>query len=238
MYKISMLLILLFFLVTSAFAHEIELPNITVYGTSTIKITPDKMIWTLNIQNEGAELKAVAKNHTEIVQSVLSFLKGSSINKDDIQTAMMEFGENWEYKSKSRVKEGYFASTNISFSNLELEKYNKLWIGLSEISGVSVQGVYYDHTKRIEFQNECRIKAILEAKKKAKALAESVGSEIGEPILILEDLSVNEGWQRNVTSNLVQNSGDGDRPDETLSPGTIPIRMRVKVSFRLITHSK
>ena len=237
MYKIFMPVILFLLFVTSAFAHDVELPNVTVYGTSTVKITPDKMIWFLNVQNKGGGLQEVAKNHTNTVQSVLSFLKDSNIKKKDIQTARMEFGENWVYKNKSQVKEGYFASTRVSFSILDLEKYASLWRGLSNISGVSVQNLYYDHTKRIEYQNESRIKAILAAQKKAEALVKAVGSEIGEPLLIVEDLSINEGWQRNVTTNLVSsNSSGGDRTDEMLSPGTIPIRMRVKVSFRLITH--
>ena len=106
----------------------------------------------------------------------------------------------------------------------------------SNISGVSVQNVYYDHTKRIEYQNESRIQAVLAAQKKAEALVKAVGSEIGEPLLIVEDLSINEGWQRNVTTNLALNLSEGDTSGPIISPGTIPIRIRVKVSFRLISH--
>ena len=239
MYRVTIFATLFLLFFASAFAYEIGLPNITVYGTSEIKITPDKMIWFLNINNKGAKLNEVANEHTEKVQTVLSLLNDTNIKKENIQTARMVFGENWVYKNKSQVKEGYFASTDVSFTILEFEKYNRIWEELSKIPEVSVQNVFYDHTKRIEYQNETRIKAVLEAKNKAEALVKAVGSEIGEPLLIEEDLSLNEGWQRNVTLNSASfNTVDGDSAAETLSLGTIPIRMRVKVTFRLITHNK
>ena len=46
-------------------------------------------------------------------------------------------------------------------------------LGLAAIPDVSVEGVTYDHSKRIEFQNETRRKALLKAKEKAaKGVAE------------------------------------------------------------------
>ncbi len=213
---------------TSAFANEIGSPNITVYGTSEIKIAPDKMIWFLNINNKGAKLNEVANEHTEKVQTVLSLLNDTNIKKENIQTARMEFGENWVYKNKTQVKEGYFASTGVSFTILEFEKYNRIWEELSKIQEVSVQNVFYDHIKRIEYQNETRIKAVLEAKNKAEALVKAVGSEIGEPLLIEEDLSLNEGWQsvpgvvRSRGRTKSSNCKDGKYCKNTRVPGVAP----------------
>jgi hypothetical protein len=150
----------------------------------------------------------------------------------------MEFGENWEDRGRSRVKEGYFASTRISFRTSDLGTYKPLWLGLADVSGVTVEGVYYDHSKRIDFQNETRRKALLAAKQKAADLAKTLGSEIAEPLRIEEDLSVNEGWQ-GATSNISNRTTVEEKEgaeQEPLAPGTIPIRTRVKVIFRLVTH--
>ncbi|MCP4157629.1 MAG: SIMPL domain-containing protein [bacterium] len=124
------------------YADDIQLPHVTVFGTATTSVTPDTMVWSLTVKNIGSDLQKVAKQHNRLVESVLKFLKKKKkVDKQDIQTAMMEFGENWEYKNKTRIKEGYYSSTSISFKLKKFDKYKELWIGLSAKENVSVDNV-------------------------------------------------------------------------------------------------
>ncbi len=124
------------------YADDIQLPHVTVFGTATTSVTPDTMVWSLTVKNIGSDLQKVAKQHNRLVESVLKFLKKKKkVDKQDIQTAMMEFGENWEYKNKTRIKEGYYSSTSISFKLKIFDKYKELWIGLSAKENVSVDNV-------------------------------------------------------------------------------------------------
>jgi uncharacterized protein len=226
----------------AAHSADIELPHITVFGTAITQVVPDQMLWYLTIRNQGSKVPAVAEQHTTVVGQVRAFLKQAGIKEADVQMANMEFGENWEYLSGSRVMEGYFASTVVTFRTSDLQKYKALWIGLAEIPGVTVNGVSYDHSKRIDFQNETRRNALLKAKEKALDLAKTLGSELGEPLLIEEDLSASEGWSAtNLNSNQLVNNyanQDAGAAKTDVAPGRIPIRTRVKVAFRLITQSK
>ncbi len=226
----------------ASFADDIQLPHIMVYGTATTEVTPDEMIWSVKVQNMGASLEAVANEHTKNVGAVLRFLKESKVDDKTLQTSRMEFGENWEYRSNSRVREGYFASTSVSFKITDFELYEKLWIGLARMSAVSVEGVTYDHSKRIEYRNETRQKAVLAAKEKAITIAKSLGAEIGEPLLVEEDIAASEGWSGNLAVQAVNNLSairDEERGGHgALSPGTIPIRARVKAAFRLVAIPK
>jgi len=230
---------------TLACADEIQLPHITVYGTATTEVVPDEMIWSVEVKNKNLGLEAAATEHGKTVQAVLSLLKESKVDDKTIQTSQMEFGENQEYTSGSWVKSGYFAKTEISFKITNFDLYKKLWVGLAKISGVSVQSVAYDNSKRIDYRNETRQKALQAAKEKASAMSKVLGSEIGEPLLVEEDLSVSEGWQGNYAvqavnaiNNLQAVENGNAREDTQLSLGTIPIRARVKVSFRLLAASK
>ena len=219
-------------------AEEIDLPHITVSGTATTEVTPDQMVWSLKVQNKGASLEEVAQQHTDIVNRVLQFLKQSEVEEKTIQTSWMQFGENWVYRNRSRVKEGYYASTILSFKVKDLKKYKPLWIGLSRIERVSVEGVRYDHSKRIQYQDETRVKALLAAKQKAVNMARILGSRVGEPLAIEEDLSVSEGRAVPSFSNVAVNAGAAGTAGEGIAPGKIPVRIRVKVKFRLITPDK
>lgn len=225
----------------SAYADEPPFPRITVFGTATTEVVPDQMVWSLRVENKGPALKAFASEHTKSVQNVLEFLKKSKVDPKALQTSQMQFSENWEYRSSSRVREGYVASTEVSFKTTDLELYTQLWLGLADMPFVSVQSVTYDHTKRIEFQNQTREKAILAAKEKATVSARTLGAEIGEPLLLEEDLSTSEGWQLNpgnamLNNNLRAGGGEERGSMEALAPGTIPIRIRVKAAFQLLPH--
>jgi len=226
---------------TLACAEETQLPHITVYGTATTEVAPDEMIWNVEVRNKNLALETAAAEHGKTVQSVLSLLKASKLDSKTIQTSQMEFGVNQEYISGSWTKSGYYAKTDVSFTVTNLELYEKLWLGLAGIQGVSVQNISYDHSKRIDYRNETRRKALQAAKDKAGEMAKVLGAEIGEPLLVEEDLSVNEGWWigQNYVGNNLQTVGNA-KPEapEQLSPGTIPIRARVKVSFRLLTAQR
>jgi uncharacterized protein len=224
--------------VVCAAAADDPLPHVSVFGTATTQVAPDQMVWHLTVQYKAGKLSSVADQQNKTVQQVLAFLKQTGVKDSEVQMSQMEFGENWEYINNSRVKQGYFASTVVSFRTSELGTYKPLWMGLAEIPGVTVNNVAYDHSKRIEFQNETRQKALLAAKEKAETMAKALGSEIREPLAIEEDLSVSEGWGGSNWNRVVQSNTVADQgatPTADLAPGKIPITIRMKVSFRLFT---
>ena len=104
-------------------------------------------------------------------------------------------------------------------------------MGLARIEGVGIQSVNYDLSDRIQYQDETRRNALLAAWKKADTLAKTLGSGIGAPLLIEEDASAYPSYLNTV--NDARFSGNIDN-SEILAPGKIPIRVRVKASFRLI----
>ena len=213
-----------------------------VFGTATTEVVPDPMLWSLRVETKGASLDSVAAEHSSTVESVLEFLKKSKVDQKTLQSSRMDFGENWEYRSSSRVREGYVASTEIAFKLRDFEAYKPLWLGLAKFRAVSVTSVTYDHTRRIEFQNQTRQKAVMAARDKATALAGALGAEIGEALMVEEDLSMSEGWRPQANTMVFNNlraldAGDQQHP-AALAPGTIPIIIRVKAAFRLASPRK
>jgi uncharacterized protein YggE len=217
-------------------ANEIQPPHITVSGTAVTEVVPDEMLWSLEVQDKHASLENAARDHAKSVEAVLSLLKGLDLDQKHIQTSRMEFGENRELTSGSWIKSGYFSKTAVSFKLTDFDLYQRLWAGLARIPGVSIQGVSYDHSKRIEHRKDARRKALETAKEKASEMARTLGAEIGEPLVVEEDSLGSEWFSANSLANNVRTVGDGNtRDDHQLALGTIPIRAQVKVSFRLLT---
>ncbi|MHC4926604.1 MAG: SIMPL domain-containing protein, partial [Planctomycetota bacterium] len=113
--------------VASAEDLELDTPHVTVFGTAEIKVTPNEMIWSVNVNTKNESLQVTAKQHTETVQKVLSFLKGLKIDENKLQTSRMQFRENWKTIDRERVKAGYYASTDVSFTISDFGLYQKIW---------------------------------------------------------------------------------------------------------------
>jgi hypothetical protein len=103
---------------------------------------------------------------------------------------------------------------------MDLSSYKPLWLGLAEMSGITVEGVTYDHSKRIAYQNETRRKAVLAAKEKAADLAAALGSEIAEPVRIEEDLTINDACRAasSLSNSNRVDGGSGGAEQESLAP--------------------
>lgn len=216
-------------------AEEITQPQISVYGTAEIKVVPNEMVWSLNVNTKDKDLVAVSRKQMFAVEQALGFLKEMDIEQEKLQTSQMRFGENWKTVNNERVQDGYYASTNISFVISDFELYQQIWFGLAAIKNVTIESTSYTHSDRIKYQNESRQKAVLVAREKAIALAATLGSGIAEPLAIEEMAS-----QVYAGSNMISNSVNYDSTvsadvasGDVLALGTISINTRVRVVFKL-----
>lgn len=237
--------VLVFLATGSAVAGEDSLgtPHITVNGTARKEVVPDRLQWSLRVENSGLDLAKVAEEHTKRVEALLELLRSKGLSGKDVQTSQMEFSEKTVYRNHTPVKEGYIASTNVAFRLDDLGQYKPLWLRLAQVEGVSVVSASFDHSKRVELNKETRMLALRLAKDKAEVMAAALGSSVGEPLAITEDLSVSEGWggsRVEMNNRVVQAQPEvqGGEGDGVLAPGTIPILIRVRVTFRLVTPAR
>jgi uncharacterized protein YggE len=237
MMKLRNCILLAACLVSPLTAAEVsELPQVRVTGKATAKVTPDEMLWRLRVENKGSELAEVAEKHTLIVSELLAFLKEQKIEDKKTKTSQMEFGENWSYRDRQRVKEGYVAKTTVTFSSSDFSQYKPTWLGLSKLGNVSVQSVNYQLNDQEAEVQKLKSQAVLDAKKRAEALAGALGSQLAEPLLI-ED--VQRGGAVPRMAMMAENSfAADDLAGPSTAAGQIKIESQVKVVFRLVTPSK
>lgn len=218
-------------------AGELDVPHVAVFGTAVIEVVPDEMHWTLIVKTQGPEIATVAETHDRKVAGVIAFLKDRSIDEKTIQTSRITLSENWVYKDRDRVLEGYIASTTVVFESNKLDQYRDLWIGVAKLTDVSVNSVAFDTSERIKHQNNSRLQAVHAAKEKAVALAGALDSKVGHPLVIDEvmaptaDYSGQAGMPKNRMA--FAESAIAAPDASSISPGTISVRTRVNVKFQI-----
>jgi len=219
-------------------AGELDVPHVSVFGTAVIEVVPDEMHWTLFVKTQGPEIASVAETHDRKVAGVIAFLKERSIDEKKIQTSRITLSENWVYKDRDRVLDGYIASTTVVFESNKLDQYRDLWIGVANLMDVSVNSVEFDTSERIKHQNNSRLQAVRAAKDKAIALAKALDSNVGKPLVIDEVMAPaldysGQGGPANFRMAFTESAMAA--PDaSSISPGTISVRTRVNVKFQII----
>jgi uncharacterized protein YggE len=232
MKKILCTLIIILALSLPAMAQDIA-PHVTVYGTAITEVTPDEMFWSLRVANKGPGIEELAGQHSDIVRSVLTFVKKAGVEKDDTQTSMMQFGENWEHKNGRRVQKGYVASSQITFKLTDFSKYQHLWTGLAKIKDMSIQNISYGYSKREKAQGKARVDALLIAKEKAFTMAKTLDVKLGDPLVIEDDPSFAEPRRSKMMMAEAAPMRGGSSGGGGYALGKIEVMSRVKVVYEL-----
>ena len=222
--------LLLIFLPLSLCYAEFDVPHVVVFGTAETEVVPDELQWNLSVKTLGGTVVEVSKNHSNDVSSVLTYLKESGLTRDNVKTSRMQLNENVVYRNNSRLKEGYFAFTNISFKTKEFHDYLNYWKQLANFNNLTINSVAFAISNRIAIQNETRIIAVKKAKGKAVSLAGALGSQVLEPLLIEEIDSFSRAPRNAVLSMEMAGAKDQGR---NISPGQEIVRARVKTVFRI-----
>lgn len=223
--KSAAAILLLFSIVL--FAQE-KPPVIEVTGNAEIKIEPDVLEMSVNINVDNDELSAAKKLNDESTSKVLAALKKLNIQDKDIRTSGINMQK---VKDTYKNKEYFTVNNNVEFKTSDISMYEALTEELIKIENVYIQNTHLTSAKAIETRVKAREDALLAAKKKAEEMASVLNISIGNPVLITE----NPGTYypnpfNNVTYNMQPNY---ESSTDIFKSGMISITSSVKVVFQL-----
>jgi len=208
-----------------------KLPSIEVFGTAIIKVVPDKMSWSVNVQVDMTDVNEAKYQHDKSVSKVLNVLEDEGIPSKDIQTSGVRINKRLNPYGNEKK---YGVTNNIWFTVSDIEKYDRLSEKLTEIDDVYINNITLESTKAIETREQARNDALIAAKDKAEKMVETLGMSIGEPILIQEQPT--SYYSPNFSNVMSQTSSQLDyQTGSTFSEGTINITARVMVTFKIVS---
>ena len=223
---------LLLFVAVAQAQETKQVPQITVTGEGKLKVTPDEVLITLAVENNGKDALEVKKKNDAQIDKVIKVIKRFGIPTADFQTQQVSLYKSYDDASK---KQSYVAHQTLTIYLKNLSKYDALLLEVMEPGINSIQSVEFKAFQLTAYESQVRKSAMVAAKQKAMDfVSELPGQKVGKA-LVVSDSSFTQ-FPRAVFSEMktYAMAADGnDAPKETLAIGSLEISVSVTVTFAL-----
>jgi len=216
---------------------------ITVSGQAEVRVPPDEVVFTLEVESIDKDVLAAKKKTDDSVKAVFAIAKENHVAADDVQTSYISVEPKYnvdelDYEARRGVKRifvGYAVSKTIAIRLRDIPRFDSMLSDVLKAGVTKLSNVAFRDSQIRKHKDQARAMAIKAAQEKAILLARQIGQTVGPAYSITED-----GGSRFDNNNMVQNatsviSGDlsASESESALAPGLISVSARVTVSFRL-----
>lgn len=228
---LTITLLMLFTIATSAQTTS-NPPLITVSGEAAVQVTPDEVVFNLEVENVDKDLIAAKNLNDERVKAILALARDYQIAPQDIRTAYIGIEPKYDFEDdfKKRTFVGYGVSKTAVIVLKDFSRFDSLLSDVVKLGVTRVSDVSFRTSQIRKHKDQARAIAIKAAREKALAMAQEIGQTIGKAYSIQEEGAVNNQYQRNVTTVI---SGSYSDSESSIAPGQISVTARVVVSFEL-----
>jgi uncharacterized protein len=228
---------LLLLLIIGSINGQDKPPVIEVTGTANIKVVPDLMNWTVDINVEMDNVSDAKTKHDAALKNVLEMVKENGVPSNEIQTSGIRVAKNLDQygivNQYGTKKMKYTVSSSVWFSITDISNYDKLSEELIATDNVYITNTSLEYSKAPETRVLARTDALNAAKKKALEMAAVFEQTIGKPLQIQEDSNVYYPNPFNASTDF--SSGNYQNSGSLFSQGIINISAKVKVVFELLS---
>lgn len=223
-----------------AYSQQPPPPQISVSGTSEVKVVPDEIYLRLGVETRDAALEVAKKQNDERVAKALAFLRSKGVADKDVQTDFINIEPTYEDYSARKVQV-YVVRKSIEAKVTDIKGFEALLAGLLSSGVNTVHGIDMRTSQLRKHRDTARAMAIRAAREKADALAAELGVKRGKVYSVNATdwggwWNASAGWNSRMNGLMAQNSmvnagGPAESAESTLSVGQISVSATVQVSF-------
>jgi len=198
--------------------------GITVTGTGRVESIPDEALFSLGVTTEGESARAALAANSAAMRRVLAALERAGVDKKDVQTETVSVGPDYDREGSSPG--GFVARNSVSVRIRNLDRASPILDAASEAGANEVHGPMLSTRDREGFEAQALRKAFAAARKRAEALADAAGVEVGAPTAIVEGFSAEP-------MPLAARASVDSATSAPIEPGTEEIQATVTVTFEI-----
>lgn len=223
-----------------AFAqNSIEPPLITVTGQAEVRVPPDEVLFTLQIQNVDKDMLVANRKTDDSVKQILAITRRYDIKPEDVQTSHISVlpkynTDDMDFEARRNVKRemiGYEVSKTVAVRLRDISRFEPLLADVLKAGITRLSNLEFRDSQLRKHRDQARVQAIRAAKEKAELLAREIGQSIGPAYSITESSGdYSPRATQNVSTNI---AGDSFAGESAIAPGSISVSAQVTVRFRL-----
>ena len=157
--------------------------GITVTGTGTITSVPNEAEFSFSVQSNGATAREALSANSDQMHNVLAALKAAGVEKRDVQTQNVSVSPTYTDNGQT---DGYTASNSVSVKIHDLSRVGKILDAASNAGANDIYGPSLSRSDQDALQAKALRDAVGNARKKAEALADAAGVQLGAVTAITE----------------------------------------------------
>ena len=198
-----------------------DLRTISVDGSSTIKVAPDKATISISIENTAKDAKLASAQNAQIMQNIQSAILGLAITKDKMQTTNYNLYPVYNTKDNSREIIGYNVSNEITVTIDNIDMVGTVIDTAINAGASNVNSIEFGLKDSQVYKDKVLQQAIADAKRKAQVNVVSVntGSTYIEA--------------KNFNNAMYMRTADATGATSPIQSGDISVRANVSVVFEM-----
>jgi uncharacterized protein YggE len=155
---------------------------LTVTGTGTVERPPDLATISLVVQTTSDSVEAAVGENNRRTGAVLKAVSDLGVDPADVQTAYFSLTPQYQYDDRGQPTGGvtYWVVTNLTVRLRQVDQLGDLLKASLDAGSTGVGGVSFGLANSSQDVLKARQLAIADAQRRAAALAEMAGAQLGD----------------------------------------------------------
>jgi len=204
---------------------------VTVTGSAKLYAAPDEVHFTININTEGEDLLAAKQENAALTGKAIAYLRSQGVEDRHIQTQYLNVSV--QYRNRDQFNPRYIANQSIRVCLVQVSTFEEVNIGLLKAGITGINGPSFKTSKQDELLDQARLKAVVDARNKAQALANQLGQKIG-PAYSITDVEQHSGGNLVYGRAMAMDMSESAGP--SIAVGELTVSHSVNVAFHLLPN--
>ncbi len=205
--------------------------SISVSGSGNASGTPDVAYVNLGVDSTDADVgKAVENANTEMA-AIIAAITDTGVDPKDIQTTNFNVypEDKYDMNGQRTGERIYHVQNSLNVTVRDISKAGAVIDAGLQAGADTVNGLSFGIADTSALEQEARLKAVEDARKRAGQLADAVGVSLGDPIIVSE---VTGGYFPPPIPYAAQDAGLGGGGPQ-ITPGQLQVSVQVNVTFAI-----
>lgn len=207
--------------------------TLTVTGSGTATVTPDKASISIGVQTVDPSSKTAQDKNSKDVNNVIDVLINAGVDEKDITTSSFDLYANYDYSKDVSELTGYTVTTMLTVKNLKVDDVGELLDDAGDAGVNVINGISFDYSETEAAYDQALDAAMDRAQEKAQKLAEKEGCRLEKILSVQEGNDTGYSSTRDAKEYGAANAGDTGM---NVMPGEDDVTATVTVTYQLVQN--